>query len=228
MSKSDHSIIRLTSAMLLSVAALIVQLLLAACTTDAYESGEGKYSHLTAEFGMAHTVAKGKVDVFTTDGGRNITLASHATASWATTPDSLYRSLLYFYDNEDGVSPFSIAQVFVMRPAVPKEGEKLSNDPLTLSSLWQSDDGKWLNMRLDIKSGEADDPKAVHNVGVVKESVADGAYKLRIVHARNGRPEYYTSTVYVSIPVDEEMIGRRVDIAAMTYNGEKTLSVEVE
>ena len=115
-----------------------------------------------------------------------------------------------------------------MKPAVPKVGEKLSYDPLTLSSLWQSDDGKWLNMRLDIKSGEADDPKAVHNVGVVKESVADDAYKLRIVHARNGRPEYYTSTVYVSIPVDEEMIGRRVDIAAMTYNGEKTLSVEVE
>lgn len=217
----------LSHAALSLVAVTIAALLFTACTTDAYESGEGRYSHLTAEFGMAHTAAKGEIDAFTTDGSRSLRLNPHAKASWATTPDSLYRSLLYFYDNENDASPFSISQVMVIKPTTLENNDIPSSDPLTLVSAWPSADGKWLNMRLDIKTGKTDDPKAVHNLRMVRLQTGDDSYRLRIVHSRNNMPEYYTSTAYVSIAVDDEMKGKAVELSANTYDGEKILSVEI-
>ena len=118
--------------------------------------------------------------------------------------------------------------VHVMNVAVPKAGEKLSKDPLTLTSAWMSGDGQWLNMRLDIKTGKADDPKAVHNVGLVRESMTDSDYTLRIVHSRNNIPEYFTSTAYVSVPIGNDMEGKTIIVKASTYDGEKTLTLEAK
>ncbi|MBQ5972257.1 MAG: NigD-like N-terminal domain-containing protein [Prevotella sp.] len=228
MTQTDCPCIRVPRAALLFAVATVFVLLLTACTTDAYEAGEGKYSHLMAEFGMGHTAAKGEIDHFTTDDGRNLVLTPHAKAGWATTPDSLYRALLYYYDEEKVTVPFSIAMVHVMNVAVPKAGEKLSKDPLTLTSAWMSGDGQWLNMRLDIKTGKADDPKAVHNVGLVRESMTDSDYTLRIVHSRNNIPEYFTSTAYVSVPIGNDMEGKTIIVKASTYDGEKTLTLEAK
>ena len=221
----NRPITRLFRAAVLSVVATITLLSPSSCATDAYETGEGKYSHLTAEFGMGHTAAKGEIDHFITDDGRLLALSPHAKASWASTPDSLYRALLYYYDDAEATVPFSIGQVHVMNVAVPKAGEKLSKDPLTLTSAWMSSDGHWLNMRLDIKTGNADDPKAAHKVGVARESMTESEYTLRIVHSRNNIPEYYTSTVYVSVPVGSDMEGKDIIVKAETYDGEKTLTV---
>ena len=74
----------------------LTTLLFAACTADNYDTGDGKYSYLRADFVEAHTVASGKIDYAITDDGDSVRLNPVVSASWATKRDSIYRALLYY------------------------------------------------------------------------------------------------------------------------------------
>lgn len=62
----------------------LTTLLFAACTADNYDTGDGKYSYLRADFVEAHTVASGKIDYAITDDGDSVSLNPVVSASWAT------------------------------------------------------------------------------------------------------------------------------------------------
>ena len=148
--------------------------LFAACTTEEYESGAGEYSYLRADFVEAHSGEAKKVVYATTDEGDSLVFRGGADCSWTTTPDSIYRGLLY--SARDGeTAPYthfvSMSPVLVLN--VPeKKREKLVTDPLTLESAWVSANGKYLNLGLCVKTGaDESDEKKTHLLGVDRDTL---------------------------------------------------------
>ncbi len=194
--------------------------LAAACQSDGYETGDGRYSYLRADLVEAHTAGAGTVTTVTTDEGERLTLASPLTAGWATTPDSAYRAILY-YSRTDGTSTtveaHTIAAVAVCRPREAATFSKIVTDPVTFQSMWTGADGRYVNLALDLKTGTADTQDARQTVGIVLDSTVtrtDGRTVafLRLYHDQGDVPQYYSSRTYLSIPT----ANIKADSAALT------------
>ena len=71
------------------------------CKDDNYDSGDGKYSYIKADFVEAHTVSAKEINYVITDDGDSLALSPHVSADWAAKSDSDYRALLYYYNNVD-------------------------------------------------------------------------------------------------------------------------------
>ena len=202
-------------------------LMLFACQTSDYETGDGKYSYLKADFAEVHTIGSKVIGNARTDEGDTLVMEPPLDCSWATVADTTYRALLY-YSCEPGKSlsakAFSATQVLVLRTAVPKEGAVVHTDPLTLESTWISANGKYFNMGLYVKTGRIDDKDAFQTLGMVRDSVVttdDGSqvHHLRLTHHQNGVPEYYSSRVYASVPLHIFRKGDTVRVEVNTYDG---------
>ena len=152
-----------------------------------------------------------------------------AEAKWAGTADSVYRALVY-YDTRDldttnlsgkTVVPLSAIRVPVLMPKDITEFEgEVKTDPLTLESSWVSANGKYLNLGLVYKTGKADDEEAVQTIALLKESEHEDTVTLRLFHDQGGVPEYYSSRVYTSVPLDGELAGKTICLRINTYKGE--------
>lgn len=79
-----------------SIILFAVAILLPACSSDAYESGDGRYSYLRADFVEASTDADAHFYAADTDDGAKLNLSPTITASWANVADTTYRALLYY------------------------------------------------------------------------------------------------------------------------------------
>lgn len=208
---------------------------LAACSTDSYETGTGTYSLTQADFVEAHsTVSGGTADYVTTDDGATLALAAPAEAKWMTVPDSLYRAVL-FYNllDEHTAETVSLSQVMVLKPKTKEELEEKAaeegrtetfpTDPVTFESMWLSGSGKYINIALFLKTGQTDDDAALHTIGLVADSCADNPDGTRTAfmhfyHDQGGVPEYYSSKIYVSIAsssIDADTLVMNIN----TYDG---------
>ena len=67
-----------------------------ACTTDAYDKGEGKYSLMQAELVDLTINSQKEATNFLTDDGNRYTLTPSVSASWIQKADTTYRAVLYF------------------------------------------------------------------------------------------------------------------------------------
>ena len=119
--------------------AMTAFLLFCSCETDSYDTGDGNFSYLNADFVIAHTAGEKEIDYAVNDDDEKILLKPHITAQWATTPDSLYRALLYYNKvkkDGEGMRAFRISQVHVLQPKDRRDIENIITDPLTLQSVW--------------------------------------------------------------------------------------------
>lgn len=210
--------------------ALCIIVLLSACTNEAYDSGDGRYSYLRADLVEAHTIAAKTIDRATTDDGEVLRLDPYATADWAEKADTVYRALLYYNKVEGAAAcePVTIARVPVLYPiAADKIEGETKTDPVTLESLWVSANGRYINLALLLKTGKADDPEAVQSIGITKEEPTDGPLTLRVLHDQGTVPQYYTSRIFLSIPVTDDLAGSDIRLIVNTYNGivEKTIAL---
>lgn len=196
---------------------------LASCTNDGYDSGDGKWSYYTADFSLVHTAEANVIDYAVTDEGDSLVLQPHATASWATTPDSLYRALLYYNKVDSGTtSAFAVRQIPVLVPSA--SNDTLASDPLSLESAWVSTSGEYLNLSLLLKTGVADSIDNLQIVGVCLDTLSSqgqgsGHVYLELRHDQNGVPEYYTARQYVSIPLSDVPSGTTLHLSVTTYDG---------
>jgi hypothetical protein len=181
-------------------------LFLSACSSDSYDSGDGKYSYLTIDLVDAHSTDAPTIDYALTDQGDTLFFSSPIGATWATRPDSIYRALLYYYNNvsQEPVEAIAVSQVPVLRPQVG--ADSIGVDPLGYESGWVSSTGKWLNLRLTLKTGQEEGVDERQVLGLTCDSVkqffsGSTTYYLTLRHNQNGVPEYYSTSVYVSIPV---------------------------
>lgn len=84
------------AAKVVASAAVVATALFASCTTEQYDSGDGKLSYLRSDFVEACTDAQSRMSSFTTDAQLSLQVEGTPKVSWMTTPDSTYRALVYY------------------------------------------------------------------------------------------------------------------------------------
>lgn len=182
---------------------LISLSVLAGCTIDSYDKGEGKYSQMTGELVDAYTDGGARLVYATMDDGKRLTFAQPAAVKWMTTADSVYRAAIYYKVDESGATLISAGKVGVLRPQVIK---RMKTDPVGLESVWMAAAASYLNLSLNLKTGAVDDDKIHQTVGCHRDTLLihpDGSKTLclTLYHDQSQVPEYYTQRNYFSIPL---------------------------
>ena len=184
----------------------ILLLLLASCESDSYDKGEGELSLATAEFVEAHANGNKQMDYVITDNDDRLTVSPQPSVKWMTTPDSLYRALLYYNNvGECIIEPLSITQVPTLSIYPDWMIQDIKTDPVTFESIWQSANGKYLNMAFYLKIGEVGKDAELHTISIIQDTIiqnADGTATsfMCLYHDQGDMPEHYSSKCYISIP----------------------------
>ena len=204
---------------------LVVTFLVVSCTVDPYETGDTSLSYLKAERVDMHVVGR-EVRSIVTDADERLSVSSSfLLPEKIEHRDTTYRVMLYY--NKVGNKPIelkSMRQAYVVRPSDRQSSLTLKDDPVKLISAWKAQNGNYLNLSLGFMTGNMDDDGAVHKLGLVVDAVetmGDGSrtYYLIFHHDQDSIPEYYTQTVYLSIPLKDYAIGDRICIKMNTYSG---------
>lgn len=217
-----------------AVLVVVALMLLASCESEDYETGDGDYSYLRADFVETHAKEEKLLDRAVTDDGDELIFQEPLSCSWATTADSTYRALLYYNIGKSdprSVKGVSASQVLVLR-LPQKRPESTSCDPLRVESAWLSPNNKYLNMGLYVMVGKTGEDDRKQSLGIMRDTIVpldNGArlHQLRLLHAQNGVPENYSTKIYVSIPMDYFSPGDSVHFDINTYDGpmERTFQV---
>lgn len=99
------------AAKVVASAAVVATALLASCTTEQYDSGDGKLSYLRSDFVEACTDAQSRMSSFTTDEQLSLQVEGTLKVSWMTTPDSTYRALVYYAAPSSSSAPGSSSAI---------------------------------------------------------------------------------------------------------------------
>lgn len=198
------------------------------CSNTSYEEGDSKLSYLRTDFADATTDSQGRLSAATTDDGVSLTFTHPMQTSWSNAADSLCRVLLNYNMYANGadsnvVEPLAAKIVYTLQPAKPSVQTQAATDPVSLVSAWKSKNGNYVNLRLGLKTGKASGDDQKQSIGLALDSTvtSDGSttYCLRFLHSQGGVPEYYTTDVYVSIPIKQMTTGSKVRLSLNTYNG---------
>ena len=200
-------------------------MLLASCTVEPYESGDTSLSYLTAEMVNMHVMGR-EVRSIVTDADEQLAVSSsYRLPENMEHRDTTYRMMLYY--NKEGNKPIelkSLRRAYVMKTSDKQSSLTLHDDPVKLISAWKAQNSSYINLSLGLMVGNAENEDAIHKLGIVVDGVetrADGSktYYLTLHHDQDSIPEYYTQTVYVSVPLKEYAVGDRICIKMNTYSG---------
>ena len=195
------------------------------CTVDPYETGDTSLSYLKAEMVDMHVVGR-EVRSIVTDADEQLTVSSsYQLPETIEHSDTTYRMMLYY--NKEGNKPIelkSIRQAHVVMPSDRQSSLTLKDDPVKLISAWKAQNGNYLNLSLGLMVGNAENDAAIHKLGLVVnavETMGDGSktFYLTFYHDQDSIPEYYTQTVYLSIPLKDYATGDKICIKMNTYSG---------
>ncbi len=204
----------------------------AACTSEAYDSGDTGLSYLSTELADATTNSNGLFAHAVTDGGQRLTLsppyrAEHIT----TTPDTTCRVLMYHGRVDGGTTDVKAIQS-VLTTSIVNRRDDISpkKDPVGKVRAWVSANKKYLNMVVTLKVGQQDGAPTQQSVGLLRDSVttlADGkrCHWISLIHNQNGMPEYYSQEAYMSVPMSQLGDDAHIRLRAKTYDGESLLEV---
>ena len=206
----------------------LLLLLLSSCSNTAYEEGDSTLSYLRTDFVDAVTDSEAKLASATTDDNVKLTFSKTLQTGWKTKADSLCRVLLNYNMYANGtdsnvVEPLAAKMVYTLMPKEPSKQTLTATDPVTFVSAWKSKNGSYINFRLGLKTGQTSGDDQKQSIGLALDStvVSNGTptYCLTFLHSQGGVPEYYTTDVYISIPIKEMTTGSKVRLSLNTYNG---------
>ena len=229
--------LRLTAKRCFYYSAITLFFSILSCTRDSYEKGEGKYSQMRGDFAEMHIGSDKKANAITTDDGDLLPLKDLYSSQWISTADTTYRCILYYNkvkgtDGKMSAEIISAGQVpcVQVKPLKKFEGE-VHTDPVKFESIWMSKTGKYLNLSLQLMIGQTDDTTAIHQLGLLSDTLIvnpNGKRTLHVFlnHDQGKVPEYYSTQVYMSVPastLDADSVSFKIN----TYSGivEKTLSI---
>ena len=221
-----------TAAVCLFLAAAAI---LSGCESEAYDSGDGEYSNLHADFADVQTKQTKSLVAALLDTGESVTFQSPLTCEWAEVPASTYRALLYYYPTATAnvVKPYAAQPVYVLRWK-DMSSVTLKTDPIHMQSIWISENAAYINLRIGIMVGNEDDgSRGQQMIGVTLDNAVmheDGTYTytLTLRHAQNDVPQYYTSQQYISLPVNECKTGDTIILNVNTYEGQKQYTLNIK
>ncbi len=212
---------------------LFTFLLFIACSNDAYESGDSRYSYLRADFVEATTNKEARFVSAITDDGTTLTFSKDVAMSWASKADSTYRALLYYNANDTTtghsvVEPVSIGRVYVLQPKLDPDTLNTANDPVGFQSAWLSRNKKYVNLGITLMTGQTEEADVRQSIGLACDSIVEKDknrhFFYRIVHNQGGVPQYYSQSVYISIPLTDMREGDAFFVKVNTYTGLLTRS----
>lgn len=212
---------------------LFTLLLFIACSNDAYDTGDSRYSYLRADFVEATTNKEARFISAITDNGATLTFSKEVTMSWASKGDSTYRALLYYNAGDTTtehamVEPVSIGRVYVLRPQSVPDTLKTANDPIGFQSAWLSHNNKYVNLGITLMTGQTEEADVRQSIGLTCDSIVErgGSRQLfyRLVHSQGGVPQYYSQSAYISIPLTNMREGDAIFVKVNTYDGLLTRS----
>lgn len=191
-------------------AAVVAAALLASCTTEQYDSGDGKWSYLRSDFAEVCTDAQSRMSSFTTDEQLSLQVEGTPKVSWMTTPDSTYRALVYYAapgsSSASGPSSSSSSsasftersaqnlasapvKVFTVNNVLCPKIKRLQTlaplktDPVSFVALWLSANRKYVNITFDVKTGSSGSDADGQSIGAVLTDMtrnADGTMTAHI------------------------------------------------
>ena len=114
----------------------------------------------------------------------------------------------------------SVVQVYTLTPRRSYREEEIKTDPLSLDALWLSENGKYVNLTLTLKTGTTDGESSLQSIGSLLRGLtvnADGTATADVVllHDQADVPQYYSARVYASIPT-----------AALTVDGGSSATID--
>ncbi len=195
------------------------------CTTDSYDKGQGKYSLMQAELVDLSINSEKEATAFTLDDGSRFTLTPFATAKWIETADTTYRAVLYFNQlSETTAEPVSLGAVPTLRAVKHWQLKEQPEDPIGMESAWLSKNGKYLNLGLLLKTGQADGNDGTQEVALAQDTIRlndDQTHTavFRLLHDQCDVPQYYTSRRFVSILLPDTVQLDTIRLTIPTYEG---------
>lgn len=198
------------AAKVVASAAVVAAALLASCTTEQYDSGDGKLSYLRSDFVEACTDAQSRMSSFTTDEQLSLLVEGTPKVSWMTTPDSTYRALVYYAapSSSSALGPSSSSsssasftersaqnlasapvKVFIVNNVLCPKIKRLQTsappktDPVSFVALWLSANRKYVNITFDVKTGSSGSDADGQSIGAVLTDMtrnADGTLTAHI------------------------------------------------
>jgi hypothetical protein len=192
---------------------------------------------MRGDFAEMHIGSDKKANAITTDDGDLLPLKELFSSQWISTADTTYRCILYYNkvkgtDGKMSAEIISAGQVpcVQVKPLKKFEGE-VHTDPVKFESIWMSKTGKYLNLSLQLMIGQTDDTTAIHQLGLLSDTLIvnpNGKRTLHVFlnHDQGKVPEYYSTQVYMSVQastLDADSVSFKIN----TYSGivEKTLSI---
>lgn len=198
------------AAKVVASAAVVAAASLASCTTEQYDSGDGKWSYLRSDFAEVCTDAQSRMSSFTTDEQLSLQVEGTPKVSWMTTPDSTYRALVYYAapgsSSASGPSSSSSSsasftersaqdiasapvKVFTVNNVLCPKIKRLQTlaplktDPVSFVALWLSANRKYVNITFDVKTGSSGSDADGQSIGAVLTDMtrnADGTLTAHI------------------------------------------------
>lgn len=202
-------------------------LVLAACTTDSYDKGEGKYSLMQAELVDLTINGQKEASSFVLDDGSGFSLTPPVTASWIQTADTVYRAVLYFNKlSETTAESMSMGPVPTLRAVRHWQMKEQPEDPLGVESAWLSKNEKYLNLGLLLKTGQEEGNDGTQKIALVQDTIRFNDDQtctacFRLLHDQSGVPEYYTSRRFVSILLPDTVQLDTIRLTLPSYEGKK-------
>lgn len=210
-----------------SLIMLIALAMLTACESESYDTGDSSYSYMKADLCEALTNGNGIVETVRLDDNTEWTLSKSISADWMEQVDTLYRALAYYNEVENAkgearMDLVSIDQVPVVSPILVDSIKEMKTDAVDLVSLWKGKNGKYLNFRIQIKSGKIADDAVSQSLAIVEtarlKSPKGSMSYLTLYHDQGDVPEYYSQTVIFSLPVSS-VAADSMTVNIQTYDG---------
>ena len=209
---------------------LLVLLVATSCRMEVYQPGDGDYSYLKADFAMIKTNADAHVVSFTTDDDVTLKLAAPQIIE-SVKADTAYRAVVYYDANENPVGEIRMLKtVGVCKPFKKTDKIVMKNDPVGWESLWVSNNRSYVNLSLKLLVGVADGDQQIgqHIIGMRMDKQTEHHAYYTLSHGQNGVPEYFTSTAYISFPVDKNLhSGDSITVKVNTYESEQEKTVVI-
>ena len=245
------------AAKVVASAAVVAAALLASCTTEQYDSGDGKLSYLRSDFVEACTDAQSRMSSFTTDEQLSLQVEGTPKVSWMTTPDSTYRALVYYAapSSSSALSSSSSSasftersaqnlasapvKVFIVNNVLCPKIKRLQTsappktDPVSFVALWLSANRKYVNITFDVKTGSSGSDADGQSIGAVLTDMtrnADGTLTAHITfcHDQGNVPQYYSSRQYASLAVAQMQDADSASIVINSYKGKVVKTISLK
>lgn len=245
------------AAKVVASAAVVAAALLASCTTEQYDSGDGKWSYLRSDFAEVCTDAQSRMSSFTTDEQLSLQVEGTPKVSWMTTPDSTYRALVYYAapgsSSSSSSSPSSTSftersaqnlasapvKVFTVNNVLCPKIKRLQTlaplktDPVSFVALWLSANRKYVNITFDVKTGSSGSDADGQSIGAVLTDMtrnADGTLTAHITfcHDQGNVPQYYSSRQYASLAVAQMQDADSASIVINSYKGKVVKTISLK